>query len=52
MTDLRTRRFTKAILFTRILEAIEVTKGKVSIPSANVHLVKAPVINLRMEGKI
>jgi small-conductance mechanosensitive channel len=50
VTDYKRRRSTKDILFTKILEAVDTTGGKVSLASATFHLVEAPVINVRMTG--
>jgi hypothetical protein len=48
VTDYKRRRSTKDILFTRILEEIDATGGKVALASATFHLVDAPVLNVRM----
>ncbi|MEN6318057.1 MAG: mechanosensitive ion channel domain-containing protein [Syntrophaceae bacterium] len=49
VTDYKKRRFTKDILFTRILEKFEATNGKVSLASATFHLVDAPVFDVRVK---
>lgn len=46
VVDLKKRRSTKDILFTKILDAFQATDGKVSIASATFHLVDAPVLNV------
>lgn len=51
VTDYKMRRSSKDILFTRIMEEFDATNGKVSIASATFHLVDAPEIKIRMEGK-
>jgi len=52
VTDFKKRRSTKDILFTKILDAIATTDGRVSLASATFHLVEAPVLNVRFpEGK-
>jgi len=52
VTNFKTRRSTKDILFTRIMEEFDATDGKVSMASATFHLVDAPVFNVRMAGDI
>ena len=42
------RRGTKDLLFTRILDAIAQTDGKVSMASATFHLVEAPTLDIRL----
>ena len=42
------RRGTKDLLFTRILDLIAQTDGKVSIASATFHLVEAPTLDIRL----
>lgn len=49
VTDYKRRRGTKDILFTRILEEVDATDGKVSLASATFHLVDAPVFNMRVK---
>lgn len=50
VTDYKLRRFSKDILFTRIMEEFDATDGKVSLASATFHLVEAPVLNVRVTG--
>jgi small-conductance mechanosensitive channel len=50
VTDYKRRRSTKDILFTRILEEVDASGGKIALASATFHLVEAPVINVRMAG--
>ena len=49
VTDYKKRRLTKDVLFTRILEKFEATNGKVSLASATLHLVEAPVFDVRVK---
>ena len=48
VTDYKRRRSTKDILFTRILEEVDASGGKVALASATFHLVGAPVFNVQM----
>lgn len=48
VVNFKRRRATKDLLFTRILEEIEKTDGRVAIASMTVHLVETPVIDVRM----
>lgn len=48
VVDYRQRRLTKDRLFTRILEEIDQTEGRVSIASATFQLVDAPVLDVRL----
>lgn len=50
VTDFKTRRSSKDMLFTRILEEFDATDGKVQVASATFHLVDAPVFNVRMSN--
>ena len=43
------RRFTKTELFTKILTAIEATKGEVKMASATFQLVEAPDLNINLK---
>lgn len=47
VVDFKKRRSTKDQLFTKILDSLESTNGKVSLASATFHLVEAPVLNVR-----
>jgi len=47
VVDYKKRRSTKDQLFTKILESLESTNGKVSLASATFQLVEAPVLNVR-----
>ncbi|MGA7826240.1 MAG: mechanosensitive ion channel domain-containing protein [Geobacteraceae bacterium] len=52
VVDFKKRRSTKDQLFTKILDTLESTNGKVSLASATFQLVDAPVLNVRFpEGK-
>jgi len=48
VVDFGKRRSIKDLLFTRILDAIAQTNGKVSMASATFHLVEAPTLNIRL----
>lgn len=48
VTDYKSRRSNKDILFTRIMEEFDSAGGKVSLASTTFHLVDAPVFNVRM----
>jgi len=48
VTNFKTRRSTKDVLFTRIMEEFDETAGKVQMASATFHLVDAPVFNVRL----
>lgn len=50
VVDYRKRRSTKDALFTRILDAIEKTKGRVRLASATLALVEAPTLGVRLHG--
>jgi small-conductance mechanosensitive channel len=47
----RARRGTKDALFSRILEAIDNTHGRISMASMTVHLVEAPALSIRMTSE-
>jgi small-conductance mechanosensitive channel len=47
VVDYKKRRSTKDIIFTRIIEAIEKTDGKISLASATFELVGIPDLNVR-----
>jgi len=49
VVDFKRRRSTKDLLFESILDAFDSSGGKVSMASATVHLVEAPVFNVRVE---
>ncbi len=48
VVDYKRRRASKDRLFTRILEELERTGGRVSLASATFHLVEAPVFDVRI----
>jgi len=48
LVDFKRRRSTKDLLFSKILDTFEATKGEVSIASTTVHLVDAPSLNVRL----
>lgn len=51
VTDFKYRRRTKDRLYTRILEEIERSEGRIAIASATFHLVETPVFDVRMRGE-
>ena len=51
VVDYRNRRATKDRLFTRMLEEIEASDGRVAIASATLQLVDLPVVDLRLGEK-
>ncbi len=48
VVDYKKRRITKDQLFTRILEEVDLTKGRVALASATFHLVEAPEIKVQL----
>jgi small-conductance mechanosensitive channel len=50
VVEYKKRRITKDALFTRILQEIDATEGKVGIASATFHLVEAPPLEVRLRG--
>lgn len=48
VVDVKQRRHMKDILFTRILEEIEASEGRIAIASATFQLVEAPAIDVRI----
>lgn len=50
VVDFKKRRITKDQLFTRILDEIDQTDGKVAMASMTVHLVETPVFDVRMKA--
>ena len=51
VVDYKMRRSIKDRLFTRILEEIDQTEGRVSLASTTVHLVETPPFNVRLTRK-
>jgi len=51
VVDYRKRRFTKDRLFTRILEDVEQTEGRVALASTTFHLVEAPENKVSLGGQ-
>jgi predicted DNA binding CopG/RHH family protein len=53
VVDYKRRRFTKDLIFTRILEEFEKTDSRVTIASASaeINLVKTPPVDVRLTGK-
>lgn len=51
VTDYKSRRATKDVLFTRILEEFGASNGMVSLASTTFQLVDAPVFNVRMKNR-
>ncbi len=50
VTDYKYRRRTKDRIFTRLLEEIEASNGRVAIASATFHLVETPTFDVRLRG--
>ncbi|MCL4864697.1 MAG: mechanosensitive ion channel family protein [Gemmatimonadales bacterium] len=50
VVDYKSRRRTKTRLFSRLLEEIEASEGRVAIASATFHLVETPVFDVRLRG--
>ena len=48
VVDYKKRRITKDQLFTRILEEVDLTNGRVALASATFHLVEAPEIKVQL----
>lgn len=48
VVDYKKRRITKDLLFTRLLEEIDRTEGRVALASATFHLVEAPEITVKL----
>jgi hypothetical protein len=48
VVDVKQRRHMKDLLFTRILEEIEASEGRIAIASATFQLVEAPAIDVRI----
>lgn len=48
VVDYKKRRLTKDLLYTRILEEIESTNGRVALASATFHLVEAPELKVKL----
>jgi small-conductance mechanosensitive channel len=48
VVDYKRRRSTKDLLFTRILEEIDKTEGRVGIASTTIHLVQTPTLDVRV----
>lgn len=48
VVDYKKRRLTKDLLFTRILEEVESTNGRVALASATFHLVDAPELTVKL----
>jgi small-conductance mechanosensitive channel len=51
VVNYKKRRITKDQLFTRILEELDQTAGRVSIASMTVHLVETPVFDVQLKEK-
>jgi small-conductance mechanosensitive channel len=50
VVDYKRRRFTKTELFTKILNTIEATNGKIKFASATFHLVEAPEFKVKINS--
>ena len=48
VVDYKKRRLTKDLLYTRVLEDVDQTSGRVSLASATFHLVETPEIKVRL----
>ena len=48
VVDYKKRRITKDFLFTRVLEDVDQTLGRVALASATFHLVETPEINVKL----
>ena len=48
VVDYKKRRITKDLLYTRILEEVESTNGRVALASATFHLVEAPELKVAL----
>jgi len=48
VVDYKKRRITKDLLFTRILEEIEKTEGRLAIASTTVHIVETPQFDVKI----
>lgn len=48
VVDYKKRRITKDLLFTRLLEEIDRTEGRVALASATVHLVETPETTVKL----
>lgn len=48
VVDYKKRRITKDLLFTRVLDDVDRTSGRVALASATFHLVEAPEINVKL----
>jgi small-conductance mechanosensitive channel len=51
VVNFKRRRRTKDLLFTRILEAIDASNGRIAIASATFHLVETPVFDVRLRSE-
>lgn len=51
VVDFKKRRTTKDRIFSRVIEEIEKTDGKVSLSTSTLQLTEASVLNVRHEGK-
>ena len=49
IVDYRARRATKDMIFTRLLDEIDASNGRVGLASATFHLVEAPTLQVRIE---
>lgn len=49
VVDYRARRTTKDRVFTRLLDEVDATRGRVALASATFHLVEAPPIRVQLE---
>ena len=50
IVDYKARRSTRDRLFTRVLDAVDASGGKLAMASMTVHLVEMPRVNVTMEG--
>ena len=52
VVDYKRRRATKDQLFSRILDEIDKTDGRVALASATFQIVETPVLDVRLQGGI
>jgi small-conductance mechanosensitive channel len=50
VVDYKKRRITKDLLFTRIMEEIDKTDGRIAIASTTIHIVETPPLDIRITG--
>jgi small-conductance mechanosensitive channel len=50
VVDYKKRRITKDLFYTRILEEIDKTDGRIAIASTTIHIVETPRLDVRLTG--